>query len=56
MKKIIQKILTCIRENASLKQASKQARKQASKQASKQESKKGGNGLTHCFQKGVALC
>lgn len=44
MKKIIQKILTCIRENASLKQASKQA------------SKKGGNGLTHCFQKGVALC
>ena len=40
MKKIIQKILTCIRENASLKQARK----------------KGGNGLTHCFQKGVALC
>lgn len=29
MKKIIQKILTCIRENASLKQASKQARKEA---------------------------
>ena len=52
MKKIIQKILTCIRENASLKQASKQASKQESKQASK----KGGNGLTHCFQKGVALC
>ena len=48
MKKIIQKILTCIRENASLKQASKQASKQARKN--------GGNGLTHCFQKGVALC
>ena len=52
MKKIIQKILTCIRENASLKQASKQA----SKQARKKERKKGGNGLTHCFLKGVALC
>ena len=44
MKKIIQKILTCIRENASLKQASKQA------------SKQGGNGLKKKKKKGVALC
>ena len=36
MKKIIQKILTCIRENASLKQASKQASKQERKQERKE--------------------